>query len=178
MYMPPQELLVRVGLKSPAPPTPPGNTPCKSRECKTCKIIKQDIYKLHRRSEWEQHLHARLEIWCVRYNAGIVAYSMSAKQKIHYTSEWTVTSLTYKKKVGGFPLQPTRPFSWGPGGDGNRENSLGWHNTLERQRKLLDIWASHSGAIWNQHWWLSPWQPASPAMTTSITAFLNLLFKE
>jgi len=100
------------------------------------------IYKLHRRSEWEQHLHARLEIWCVRYNAGSVAYSMSAKQKAHYTSEWTVTSPTSKKKLVAFHFnQPGHSLEdlevmaiekihWGD-------------NTPERQRKLLDIWASH-----------------------------------
>ena len=146
--MPPQELLVCVGLKSTAPPTPPAMEHTMQEQWMQLQDLQNHqtthvIYKSHRHSEWEQHLHARLEIRCVRYNARSVAYSMSLKQKTHYTSEWTVTSPTSKKKVSGLPLQPTRPFSWGPGGDGNRENSLGWHNTPERQRKLLDIWASH-----------------------------------
>ena len=42
-----KDLLVRTELKSTAPLTPPGNTPCRSRGCKSCKIIQQDISFTH-----------------------------------------------------------------------------------------------------------------------------------
>ena len=132
-------------------------------------------------TEWEQHLHARLEMWCIWYNARSAAYSSRRNRKpTTHPNEPSPAWHTNKKagETGGLPLQPTRPFSRGPGGDGNRENSQGWHNTQETQRKPLDIWASHPGAVWNQHRWLRPRQPASSAMTTSITAFPNLLFQE
>jgi len=44
------------------------------------------------------------------------------------------------KKAGetsGLPLQPTRPFSRGPGGDGNRENS---QDDTTRRRDRESYW--------------------------------------
>ena len=128
-----KDLLVCAKLKSTAPPTPPGNTPCESRGCKTCKIIKQDISFTSHTTGQTYRVRAaftcktRNVVYMIQCKKCGLQYVGETENPLHIRINGHRSDIRTKKleKPVASHFQPTRPFSQGPGGDGNRENSQG-----------------------------------------------------